>query len=77
MNRMTMEPVDSVTPVHINTSDIPAFVSVNLAQAAFEAIHRAWEDPAIREDYERWKAERQSPGENSPAKRPRKQAQRR
>lgn len=60
MKRMATVPVDSGTPVQIHTSDIPAFVAVNLAQAAFEALHRAWENPDIREDYERWKAARQS-----------------
>ncbi len=60
MKRMAAVPVDSGTPVQIRTSDIPAFVAVNLAQAAFEALHRAWDDPAIREDYERWKVARQS-----------------
>lgn len=51
-------PVDSGTPVQIKTSNIPAFVAVNLAQSAFTAIHKAWENPEIRADYERWKAER-------------------
>lgn len=51
-------PVDSGTPVQINTSDIPAFVAVNLAQAAFEALHRAWENPEIQADYQRWKAQK-------------------
>lgn len=55
-------PVDSGTQVQVNTGDIPAFVAVNLAQATFEALHRAWENPAIREDYEWWKAERQRKG---------------
>lgn len=55
-------PVDSGAPVQINTGDIPAFVAVNLAQAAFEALHRAWENPEIQADYQRWKAERQKNG---------------
>ena len=59
MRRLTTVPESSGTTVHINTSDIPAFVAVNLAQAAFEALHRAWENPAIQEDYRRWKAERE------------------
>lgn len=58
MKQMATVPVDSGTPVQIKTSDIPAFVAVNLAQAAFEALHRAWEDPLIQEDYQRWKAQR-------------------
>jgi hypothetical protein len=56
---MATVPVDSGTTVHINTSDIPAHVATNLAQALFEAIHREYEDPAVQEDYRRWKAERQ------------------
>lgn len=56
--KKTTVPVDSGTPVHINTGDIPAYVAVNLAQAASAAIHRAWENPEIRADYERWKEER-------------------
>ncbi len=59
MKRMATVPVDSGTTVHINTSDIPAHVATNLAQALFEAIHREYEDPAVQEDYRRWKAERQ------------------
>lgn len=58
MKPMTTVPVDSGTPVQINTSDIPAFVAVNLAQAAFEALHRAWENPAIQADYQRWKEQK-------------------
>lgn len=58
MKPMTTVPVDSGTPVQINTSDIPAFVAVNLAQAAFEALHRAWENPAVQADYQRWKAQK-------------------
>ncbi len=66
MKQKTTVPVDSGTPVKIRTGDIPALVTMNLAQAAFEAIHRAWENPVIREDYERWKAERQGRVERKP-----------
>lgn len=58
MKQMATVPVDSGTPVKIKTSDIPAYVAMNLAQAAFNALHRAWEDPAIQADYRRWLAER-------------------
>lgn len=51
-------PVDSGTPVRIKTGSIPAFVAGNLAQSAFTAIHKAWENPEIQADYQRWKAER-------------------
>lgn len=59
MKRLKTVPEGSGTTVHINTSDIPAHVATNLAQALFEAIHREYEDPAVQEDYRRWKAERQ------------------
>lgn len=59
MRRMTTVPVDSGTQVHINTSDIPAHVATNLAQAVFEAIHREYADPEVQADYQRWKAERE------------------
>lgn len=55
----TTVPVDSGTSVRIKTSNIPAFVAGNLAQSAFEAIHRAWENPEIQADYQHWKANRQ------------------
>ena len=58
MRRLTTVPVDSGTPVHINTSDIPAHVATNLAQALFEAIHREYENPEVQADYRRWKEER-------------------
>lgn len=54
MKRLTTVPVDTGTPVHINTSDIPAHVATNLAQAVFEAIHRVYADPEVQADYLRW-----------------------
>lgn len=42
----------------LDTAQIPAHVARNLAQAAHRAILRDWNDPTIRADYERWKAER-------------------
>lgn len=59
MKKMTTVPIDTGTPAQINTGSIPAYVATNLAQALFEAIHRAYNDPAIQEDYQRWKAERE------------------
>lgn len=40
------------------TKEIPPSVRFTLAQAAFEAIKRDFEQPEVREDYERWKAAR-------------------
>ena len=42
----------------LDTAQIPAHVARNLAQAAHRAILRDWNDPEIRADFERWKAER-------------------
>ena len=38
---------------------VTAHVKENLAQAAFRSILQAYNDPAVRSDYERWKAERE------------------
>lgn len=64
MRRLTTVPVDSGTPVHINTSDIPAYVATNLAQAVFEAIHREYMTPEVQADYQRWKAQREQAKRN-------------
>ena len=48
-----------ITPAApLDTAQIPAHVARNLAQAAHRAILRDWNEPTIRADYERWKAER-------------------
>lgn len=44
--------------VQIDTARIPRHVGHNLAQVALAAIQRDYQDPAIRSDYERWKAAR-------------------
>lgn len=43
----------------IEPERVPRHVAENLAQVAFSGILRAYNDPAIRADYERWKAERE------------------
>ena len=43
----------------IDTRAIPQHIKENLAQAAFRSILQAYNDPAVRSDYERWKAERE------------------
>lgn len=43
----------------IDTGAVPQHIKENLAQAAFRSILRAYNDPAVRSDYERWKAERE------------------
>lgn len=42
----------------IEPEKIPAHVGQNIAQVAFAGILRAYRDPAIQADYQRWKAER-------------------
>lgn len=44
--------------VHIETAQIPRHVGENIAQMALRAIQRDYADPAVQEDYRRWKAER-------------------
>lgn len=58
MKRLTTVPDTESTPVRINTSDIPAHVATNLAQAVFEAIHREYDRPEIQADFQKWKEER-------------------
>ena len=48
-----------ITPAApLDTAQIPAHVARNLAQVAHRALLRDWDNPEIRADYERWKAER-------------------
>lgn len=44
----------------IEPERIPQYVAQNIAQAALSGILRAYNDPIIRADYERWKAERKA-----------------
>jgi hypothetical protein len=46
--------------VRIKTELIPDKVFNRLARETLEATARAFEDPAVRADYERWKAERKN-----------------
>lgn len=50
--------MEAMKEPHVNTKEIPPSVQFTLAQAAFEAIKRDFEQPEVREDYERWKAAR-------------------
>lgn len=50
--------MQAIKEPHVNTKEIPQSVRYTLAQAAFEAIKRDFEQPEVREDYERWKAAR-------------------
>ena len=48
--------------VSLKPRSVPAFVRENIAQAAFIAISRAYQNPAIQEEYRQWKAERAGSG---------------
>lgn len=54
MKRQAVRPV-AEDRVHIEVGSIPAHAATNIAQVVFEAIHRDFEDPAVRADYEEWK----------------------
>lgn len=56
MKNLRAVPLGSAPPV--DTTSIPASTAHNIAQVAHRALLRDWNDPAIREDYRRWKAER-------------------
>lgn len=56
--KMTTLPIHTDTPVRIHTEEIPAYAAANLAQVLSAEIHKAYSDPAIQEDYRRWKARR-------------------
>jgi hypothetical protein len=60
MMELTAVPVDPGTRINIQTKEIPACVKFTLAQSLYEVIHRDLQDPEIRADYERWKAEREA-----------------
>jgi len=57
MKRQAVQPAAG-DQVRIEVSSIPAHAATNIAQVVFEAVHRAFEDPAIRADYEEWKKKR-------------------
>ena len=59
MKRQAVRPA-AEDRVHIEVGSIPAHAATNIAQFVFEEIHRDFEDPAIQEDYMRWKAEREA-----------------
>lgn len=58
MKQLTVVPVDTGTPVKIDTKKIPGYVAHNIAQVLHKSIWEAWNDPDIRAEYERWKQER-------------------
>ena len=51
-------PVSGTTMPVLDTSKIPQVEKENIGQLVFDAVQQAFQDPAFRADYERWKAER-------------------
>lgn len=45
--------------IKIATGKIPTYTATDLAQAALSAVKQAYQRPEVREEYERWKAERE------------------
>lgn len=58
MKQRTAVPVSTGTAPRVSTAEVPAYVAVDLAQAAFEALRRDYSRPEVQADYRRWKAER-------------------
>lgn len=58
-NREYEKPARVIATGKIDLDSIPAHVRRNVARAAFNSIAAAYQDPAIRADFERWQAERQ------------------
>jgi hypothetical protein len=56
-NRIAV-PVDPGTRITINTDVIPAHSAMSLAQATLAMVKREFAKPGVREDFERWMAER-------------------
>ena len=48
-------PVPNQEPVRIITKAIPGYVAINVAQCLTKDLLAAWENPAIRADFERYK----------------------
>ena len=57
---MTEPNVSVVCEGRIDTDLIPEYVGYNVAQIAFRSILEAWENPDVRERYQRWKDARKS-----------------
>lgn len=50
--------------VHIDVNLIPGYVAENIGQSAYQAVRRAYDNPEIRADFERWKAEKKAKNGN-------------
>ena len=62
MERKTAVPVNTGTQVQIDPNKIPGYAAHNIAQVLHKSIWEAWNDPAIRAEYEQWKREQQEEG---------------
>ena len=54
-------PVPGTMP-KLDTKKIPKAERENIAQIVFDAVQREFQDPEVRAEYERWKAERAAKG---------------
>jgi len=50
----------TATSGKFDPASVPSHVKENIAQVVYTSALRDWNDPVIREDYERWKAERKA-----------------
>ena len=48
----------TATSGRFDPKSVPSYVWENIAQVLYNSVLRDWNNPEIREDYERWKAER-------------------
>ena len=48
----------TATSGRFDLKSVPSYVWENIAQVLYNSVLRDWNNPEIREDYERWKAER-------------------
>ena len=44
----------------VRPAEVPGYVKENIAQVVYTSALRDWNNPEIRADYERWKAERKA-----------------
>lgn len=62
MKKLTALPVDTDQQVQIKPETMPGYVVHNFTQVIHKTIWQAWNDPAVRAEYEQWKRERQEAG---------------
>lgn len=50
----------TATSGKFDPASVPSYVKENIAQVVYTSALRDWNNPEIRADYERWKAERKA-----------------